>query len=574
MAARATKTDKRKTAPKKSQDADASDGTASASPKKRSIGPAKPTKPEKSAKSAKTGAPHRAARAQKPSETKKAPAPKKPTAPRKTAASKKKAGAKAGPAAKTNGAGPLFFDEMTRPDGTIRPAYYEFDRILRETPIDLLKTKQIEADGFFRRLGITFLVYGEGGSSERLIPFDVIPRILDAMEWQLIEHGCVQRVRALNAFLHDLYHDQEILRAGVVPPEMVYLNEAYRPEMQGVDLPRRVYAHIAGVDLVRVGPADFCVLEDNLRTPSGVSYVLENREIMMRLFPEAFTGQAIAPVGNYPERLLQNLRAVSPNDDQEPTAVILTPGRYNSAYFEHLFLAEQMGIELVEGSDLFVRDGFVWMRTTEGPVRVDVIYRRLDDDFMDPLAFRQDSMLGVPGILSVVRSGNVALANAFGGGVADDKAIYSYVPRIIEFYLGEKPILNNVETYMLRNPKERRYVLDNLADLVVKEVHGSGGYGMLIGPKSTKAEREAYARRIRANPANFIAQPTLALSTCPTLVDEGIAPRHVDLRPFVLSGETTSVVPGGLTRVALRAGSLVVNSSQGGGVKDTWVLDH
>lgn len=467
-----------------------------------------------------------------------------------------------------------FFDEMTRPDGTIRPAYYEFERLLRDIPTEQLKTKQIEADGFFRRLGITFLVYGEGGSSERLIPFDVIPRILDSMEWQLIEHGCIQRVRALNAFLHDLYHEQEILRAGIVPAEMVYQNEAYRPEMQSVDLVRRVYAHIAGIDLVRVGAAEFCVLEDNLRTPSGVSYVLENREIMMRLFPEAFTGQAIAPVGNYPERLLQNLRAVSPNDDQDPTAVILTPGRFNSAYFEHLFLAEQMGIELVEGSDLFVRDGFVWMRTTEGPVRVDVIYRRLDDDFMDPLAFRQDSMLGVPGILSVVRSGNVTLANAFGGGVADDKAIYSYVPRIIEFYLGEKPILSNIETYMLRNPDDRKYVLDNLADLVVKEVHGSGGYGMLIGPKSTKAEREAYAKRIKANPAEFIAQPTLALSTCPTLVDEGIAPRHVDLRPFVLSGETISVVPGGLTRVALRDGSLVVNSSQGGGVKDTWVLEH
>jgi uncharacterized circularly permuted ATP-grasp superfamily protein len=467
-----------------------------------------------------------------------------------------------------------FFDEMRLSEGGIRPAYREFWRLIEGIPRDQLLLKQAEADALFRRVGITFLVYGEGGSTERLIPFDVIPRILDAREWQLIEHGCIQRVKALNAFLHDLYHGQESIRAGVVPKEMVYLNPAYRPEMFGVDLARRVYAHVAGIDIVRIGAAEFCVLEDNLRTPSGVSYVLENREVMMRLFPEAFGKLRVAPVGNYPERLLHNLRSVAPNPDGEPTVVLLTPGRYNSAYFEHLFLAEQMGIELVEGPDLFVRDGRVWMRTTEGPVRVDVIYRRIDDDFMDPLAFRADSMLGVPGILSVVRAGNVTLANAFGAGIADDKAMYSFVPKIIEFFLGEKPVLGNVQTWRLGEADARKYVLERLDDLVVKEVHGSGGYGMLIGPAASEAEREAYKRRILANPGNFIAQPTLALSTCPTFSQSGVAPRHVDLRPYVLSGDTTSVIPGGLTRVALRQGSLVVNSSQGGGVKDTWVLEH
>ncbi len=469
---------------------------------------------------------------------------------------------------------PRFFDEMRKPDGGIRAAYREFNRLIESMPREQLLLKQSEADALFRRGGITFLVYGEGGNTERLIPFDIVPRILDSMEWQLIEHGCVQRVKALNAFLHDVYHNQDILRAGIVPKELVYRNAAYRPEMQGVDLARRVYAHVAGVDIVRIGPADFYVLEDNLRTPSGVSYVLENREIMMRLFPEAFAKQRVAPVGNYPERLLQNLRAVSPTDEAEPTVVLLTPGRYNSAYFEHLFLAEQMGIELVEGHDLFVREGRVWMRTTDGPVRVDVIYRRLDDAFMDPLAFQADSLLGVPGILSVVRAGRVTLANAFGAGVADDKAMYSFVPDIIQFYLGEKPILKNVKTWRLGEPDARKYVLEHLEELVVKEVHGSGGYGMLIGPASTKAERDAYKRRVLNDPASFIAQPTLALSTCPIYSGTGIAPRHVDLRPYVLSGETVSVIPGGLTRVALREGSLVVNSSQGGGVKDTWVLEH
>ncbi len=467
-----------------------------------------------------------------------------------------------------------FFNEMREPDGGVRPAYAALAELLDNLSIDSLVTKQNAADELFRRLGITFAVYAEGGSTERLIPFDLIPRILDRSEWELVERGCLQRVKAINVFLYDIYHDQEILKAGLIPPELVLLNSAFRPEMHGVDLPNDVYAHVAGIDLIRTGPRDFFVLEDNVRTPSGVSYVLENREIMMRLFPEAFAGQSISPVGNYPERLLENLRAVAPGGADDPEVVLLTPGRYNSAYFEHVFLAEQMGVELVEGGDLFVRDGYVWMRTTEGPVKVDVIYRRIDDQFMDPLAFLPDSMLGVPGLLSVVRSGRVALANALGTGVADDKAMYVYVPRMIEFYLGEHAILNNVHTYMLREPKQRQHVLNNLENLVVKEVQGSGGYGMLIGPASTAAEREAYKARVLRDPDNFIAQPTLSLSTAPTLRDGKIAPRHVDLRPFVLSGKETSVIPGGLTRVALREKSLVVNSSQGGGTKDTWVLER
>jgi uncharacterized circularly permuted ATP-grasp superfamily protein len=463
---------------------------------------------------------------------------------------------------------------MNAPDGSIRRAYANFASLLDGLSLESLATKQQAAEEIFRRLGITFAVYGEAGSTERLIPFDLIPRILDRAEWELVERGCVQRVKAINMFLYDVYHDQEIVKAGLVPEELVQLNSAFRPEMMGVDPPNKVYAHIAGIDLIRTGERDFFVLEDNVRTPSGVSYVLENREIMMRLFPDAFAGQSISPVGNYPERLLENLRAVSPSDDDNPVVVLLTPGRYNSAYFEHVFLAEQMGIELVEGGDLFVRDNHIWMRTTEGPVRVDVIYRRIDDGYMDPLAFEPNSALGVPGLLSVVRSGRVTLANAFGTGVADDKAMYVYVPRMIEFYLGEHAILNNVQTYMLRDPKQRQHVINNLQNLVVKEVQGSGGYGMLIGPASTAQEREAYKLRILKNPDNFIAQPTLALSTAPTLIDGEIVPRHVDLRPFVLSGKDTSVIPGGLTRVALRKGSLVVNSSQGGGTKDTWVLER
>ncbi len=466
-----------------------------------------------------------------------------------------------------------FFNEMRDAHGNVRPAYKQLAKFLDGLSMESLATKQEAADALFRRLGITFAVYSEGGSTERLIPFDLIPRILHQSEWNLVERGCLQRVKAINMFLYDIYHDQEILKAELIPSELVFKNPAFRPEMCGVDLPKNVYAHVAGVDLVRTGERDFFVLEDNVRTPSGVSYLLENREIMMRLFPDAFNGQSVSPVGNYPERLLENLRAVAPGGAEDPVVVLLTPGRYNSAYFEHVFLAEQMGIDLVEGVDLFVRDGYVWMRTTEGPVRVDVIYRRLDDDFMDPLAFYPGSLLAVPGLLSVVRSGNVALANALGTGVADDKAMYVYVPRMIEFYLGEHAILNNVQTYMLRDPKQCQHVLQNIENLVVKEVQGSGGYGMLIGPASTKAEQEAYKAKVVQNPSNYIAQPTLTLSTAPTLCGDALVPRHVDLRPFVLSGDETSVIPGGLTRVALCEKSLVVNSSQGGGTKDTWVLE-
>ena len=464
------------------------------------------------------------------------------------------------------------FDETTDPAGGPRPAWAGLQAWLNDAPLDLLHRKRDEAEALFRRLGITFYLYGDGASAERMIPFDVLPRILSAAEWATVERGCIQRVCALNMFLHDIYHDQEILQAGRIPAVLVIDNIAYRPEMAGVDLPGRVYCHIAGIDIVRTGPDDFFVLEDNLRTPSGVSYMLENRETMMRLFPDLFAGMNVRPIGSYPDQLLQNLRAVAPAGRPDPVVVVLTPGRLNAAYFEHVFLAEEMGVELVEGQDLFVDRGRVFMRTTGGPEQVDVIYRRIDDEFLDPLAFNPESALGVAGLLSVVRGGGVTLANAIGAGVADDKAIYSFVPDIIRFYLGEEPVLANVPSYLLRNPDDCRYVLEHLDELVVKEVHGSGGYGMLIGPMASRAEREAYRQRILADPAAFMAQPTLALSTCPTLVEAGVAPRHVDLRPFVLAGETTSLVPGAFTRVALREGSLVVNSSQGGGTKDTWVL--
>jgi len=465
-----------------------------------------------------------------------------------------------------------FFDEMRTGDGGVRELYQAFDNWLGGVELSQLAQKSREAELLFRRVGITFNVYGEDDGAERLIPFDIIPRILAASEWQRLSDGAIQRVKALNMFLHDLYHDQEIIKAGIMPAGML-TNEMYRPEMQGVDVPNGIYAHIAGIDLVRTGENQFYVLEDNLRTPSGVSYMLEDRKMMMRLFPELFRKYSVAPVEHYPQVLLNNLRAVAQPGVQDPTVVLMTPGAYNSAYFEHAFLAQQMGIELVEGQDLFVRDNAVYMRTTEGPKRVDVIYRRIDDDFIDPLAFRADSMLGVPGLVSVYRNGGVTLANAIGTGVADDKATYTYVPEMIKFYLGEEPILSNVPTYKLELEDDRKYVLEHLAELVVKEVQGSGGYGMLVGPTSSKQQIEDFRQRILANPGNYIAQPTLALSTCPTLVEQGIAPRHVDLRPFVLSGKTVSLVPGALCRVALREGSLVVNSSQGGGTKDTWVLN-
>jgi len=472
------------------------------------------------------------------------------------------------PSAKT-----AIFDEMHTLEGGVRTHYQEIASQLFSLPLEALSQKQREAEMLFRRLGITFAVYGEGSGAERLIPFDVIPRVFGASEWALLERGLKQRVQALNAFLHDIYHDQEIIKAGLVPAEQVLGNSLYRPEMRGIDLPNQVYAHIAGIDLVRVAENDFYVLEDNLRTPSGVSYMLENRNTMMRLFPDLFARHAVAPVDHYPQMLRDTLRDAAPPNVEEPTIVVMTPGAYNSAFFEHAFLASQMGVELVEGKDLFVHNQKVYMHTTEGPQQVHVIYRRVDDDYLDPLAFRADSSLGVPGLMSAYRSGGVALANGVGAGVADDKSTYLYVPAMIEFYLGEKPVLSNVPTWCLGKAEDLKYVLAHLPELVVKEVQGSGGYGMLIGPASTREELAAYRERILAAPASFIAQPTLALSTCPTLVEAGIAPRHVDLRPFVLSGKEVRLAPGGLTRVALTEGSLVVNSSQGGGTKDTWVLE-
>lgn len=465
------------------------------------------------------------------------------------------------------------FDEMGEPGKEVRQAYLKLQAWLEETPLDILTLRREEAETFFRRIGITFAVYGEGGDPERIIPFDIIPRILEAAEWRFVSEGLIQRVRALNAFIADIYSGQEILKAGVVPRDQVLLNETYRYQMQGVVVPQNVYTHIAGIDMVRVGADEFYVLEDNCRTPSGVSYMLENREITMRLFPDLFSRYNVAPVDHYCDELMRTLTSVAPRNCQgEPTVAVLTPGIYNSAYYEHSFLADQMGVELVEGPDLYVMDDIVYMRTTQGPKRVDVIYRRVDDEFLDPLAFRPDSVLGVAGLMNAYRAGNLNLTNAVGAGIADDKAIYTYVPEMVEFYLGEKPILKNVPTWRCSEKDDAAYVLEHLPELVVKEVHGSGGYGMLVGPKATKEEIEAFGARVKAAPEKYIAQPTLALSTCPTFVNEGVAPRHVDLRPFILSGKDIKVVPGGLTRVAMREGSLVVNSSQGGGTKDTWVL--
>ena len=467
------------------------------------------------------------------------------------------------------------FDEMNGGNGDIRQAYQELSRWLSETPPDALEYRRHEAELLFRRIGITFAVYGDAAAQERLIPFDVIPRILSGKEWARLETGLKQRVRALNLFLRDIYHERDILRAGRIPEDLIFQNPVFRPEMNQLDVPHDVYVHIAGIDVVRIDADDFYVLEDNARTPSGVSYMLENREIMMRLFPDLFARHRIAPVEDYPDALLSALRSVAPHSaTTEPTVALLTPGIYNSAYFEHSFLADKLGVELVEGRDLVVRNDEVFMRTTEGLKRVDVIYRRVDDDFLDPLTFRPDSALGVPGLMSAYMAGKVTLANAVGTGIADDKAVYSYMPDIVRFYLDEEPILKNVPTWRCREPADLAYVLDHLDELVVKEVHGSGGYGMLIGPASSKATIEAFRDKLKREPDGFIAQPTLALSTCPTCTASGLAPRHVDLRPFVLSGkDDITVVPGGLTRVALQEGSLVVNSSQGGGTKDTWILD-
>jgi uncharacterized circularly permuted ATP-grasp superfamily protein len=467
------------------------------------------------------------------------------------------------------------FDEMKLADGSIRPAYGELSRWLEQVPPDVLDYRRREAELLFRRIGITFAVYGEADATERLIPFDVIPRIMSGAEWRLLEKGLTQRVKALNLFLKDIYGAREILRAGVVPDDLVFRNPAFRPEMSGHNVPHDIYVHIAGIDIVRVDAETFYVLEDNARTPSGVSYMLENREIMMRLFPELFARHRIAPVEDYPDVLLATLKSVAPSRiARDPTVVLLTPGVYNSAYYEHSFLADRLGVELVEGRDLFVKEEIVYMRTTQGPRQVDVIYRRIDDDFIDPLTFRPDSALGVAGLMSAYQAGNVTLANAVGTGIADDKAIYSFMPAIVKFYLGEEPLLKNVPTWRCREEVHLAYVLDHLPELVVKEVHGSGGYGMLIGPAASKVAIEQFRAKLKTAPKNFVAQPTLALSTCPTCVEQGVAPRHVDLRPFVLTGSNgTRIVPGGLTRVAMKEGSLVVNSSQGGGTKDTWVLD-
>ncbi|NDW00809.1 circularly permuted type 2 ATP-grasp protein [Salipiger sp. PrR002] len=467
---------------------------------------------------------------------------------------------------------PAIFNEMLSGDD-VRPAYQNLEKWYRSMPAELRSLKQSEAEALFRRVGITFAVYGEGGDPERLIPFDMFPRVLTALEWRKLDHGVRQRAAALNAFLADVYDRREIIRAGRIPEHLVTNNEAFEKAAIGFRPPRGVFSHIVGVDLVRTGPDQFYVLEDNCRTPSGVSYMLQNREIMMRMFPQLFMESRIRPVDGYAGLLKKTLASVAPQKCQrEPNVVILTPGQFNSAYYEHSFLADLMGVELVEGQDLFVEGDFVWMKTTEGPKKVDVIYRRIDDAFIDPLCFKPDSMLGVPGLMSVYRSGGVTICSAPGAGVADDKAIYTYVPEMIRFYLGEEPILENVPTWQCAKADDCKYVLENLSELVVKEVHGSGGYGMLVGPKSDKSTIESFAAKIRKNPENYIAQPTLALSACPTFVEEGIAPRHVDLRPYCLVGENIELVPGGLTRVALTEGSLVVNSSQGGGVKDTWVL--
>jgi uncharacterized circularly permuted ATP-grasp superfamily protein len=467
------------------------------------------------------------------------------------------------------------FDEMRGDDGECREIYRKVNDWLRNTSGEVFERRRLEADALFRRIGITFAVYGEGGDPERLIPFDPVPRIIDEDEWSFLAVGLAQRARALNLFLRDVYHGRDIVRAGIVPENLIVQNKAFMQEMQGFDVPGDIYTHIVGIDLVRTGQQDFYVLEDNCRTPSGVSYMLENREVMMRLFPDLFRTHKVEPISHYPEELLATLReATPPNCDGDPVVAILTPGSFNSAYYEHSFLADEMGIELVEGSDLLVDNNIVHLRTTEGLRRVDVIYRRIDDDFIDPLAFDPTSMIGVPGLFNAYRAGNVTLANAVGAGIGDDKSIYRYVPKMIEFYLGETAILNNVPTHDCSKADDLSYVLDNLHELVVKEVHGSGGYGMLVGPAASSEELADFRAVLAARPDDYIAQPTLALSTSPTFVDAGIAPRHVDLRPFVLVGKEVRIAPGGLTRVALREGSLVVNSSQGGGTKDTWVLKN
>ena len=464
------------------------------------------------------------------------------------------------------------YDEMFQADGGARAHYAAlYDRMAVVDPQEL-RQRQSAADLAFLNQGITFTVYGQNEGTERIFPYDLIPRIVTAEEWDTIERGLTQRITALNLFLKDIYGPGQVLDDGVVPRELVYSCKHFRREMRGVAVRHDIYVSVAGTDLVRLPDGSFAVLEDNLRVPSGVSYMLTNRQVIKRIFPLLFNSYDVRPVDQYGQALLATLRALTPPHRPDPTIVLLTPGVFNSAYFEHTFLARQMGIALVEGRDLFVHDNVVYMRTTAGPQRVDVIYRRVDDDFIDPLAFRADSTLGVPGLFNAYRAGNVALTNAVGTGVADDKALYAYVPALIRYYLQQDPILQNVQTWQMSIDAERQHVLDRLDQVVVKAVGESGGYGMLIGPHSTAEQREAFRQQILADPRNYIAQPTLALSAAPCFVDGRIEPRHVDLRPYILSGERVTIVPGGLTRVALRKGSLVVNSSQGGGSKDTWVL--
>jgi uncharacterized circularly permuted ATP-grasp superfamily protein len=462
------------------------------------------------------------------------------------------------------------------PELPAREPYADYRHWIDGEDLARLKKKATEAEAFFRRTGITFNVYGREEADERLIPFDIVPRIISSREWARLVRGIQQRVTAINAFLYDIYHRQEILRAGRIPVELISDNDAFTPQMIGLAPPGNVYSHVAGIDIVRTAENEFYVLEDNVRTPSGVSYMLENRETMLQMFPELFSRVRVQAINDYPRALRRSLGATAPAAcEGAPVVAVLTPGIHNSAYFEHAFLADQMGAELVEGHDLRVVDGRVAMRTTRGFQPIDVLYRRIDDDYLDPLNFNPASLVGVPGILDVYRAGNVTIANAPGTGIADDKAIYSYMPEIVEFYTGEKALLENVPTWRCTEPDALQYVLDNLADLVVKEVHGSGGYGMLVGPAASKRELSAFTAKLKARPANYIAQPTLALSTVPILTRQGLAPRHVDLRPFVLvSPDRIDITPGGLTRVALKKGSLVVNSSQGGGTKDTWVLEE
>ncbi|MBB3935478.1 Uncharacterized conserved protein, circularly permuted ATPgrasp superfamily [Aureimonas phyllosphaerae] len=466
------------------------------------------------------------------------------------------------------------FDEMLNGSDGVRAPYRRFQSWYEKQVPATLAAKAGEAESFFRRTGITFNVYGKEEAAERLIPFDLVPRIISGSEWSVLAEGIEQRVRGLNAFLDDIYHNQEIVKAGIVPERLIEGNEAFIPQMVGFRPPGGVYTHIIGVDIVRTAENQFYVLEDNARTPSGVSYMIENRETMMQMFPELFAQNRVRPVETYPRHLRRSLQATAPSATTGvPRVAILTPGIHNSAYYEHAFLADQMGVELVEGSDLKLIDGRIAMRTTEGYLPIDVLYRRVDDAYLDPLSFKPDSLLGVPGIMEVYKNGGITIANAPGTGISDDKAIYSYMPAIVEFYTGRKAILENVPTWRCAEADSLAYVLEHLAELVVKEVHGSGGYGMLVGPAASKPEREAFAAKLRERPGNYIAQPTLALSTVPILTEKGLAPRHVDLRPFVLVSDTVKIIPGGLTRVALTEGSLVVNSSQGGGTKDTWVLE-